>query len=367
MTSPIAGHQNHWLALFALIILSGCWFNNSEIRERLETGSSTPVVVPPELDSPDFINAMPIPDVEDPRGLADRDYRIDLPEPLSTTFGVEKIVIKRLGDQRWVFLDIPPPAVWPNVLSFWEASNLTIEKADPATGIIESVWLPSGPGEGEGIFQDIKSGSWLSGKPTQQHKFQLRIEPGVRTGSTEVFLEHRQMSLIGPQRMDNVEWVGESDDDALEAVILTDLAYDLGESIDQAQTISMVAAGLTESRTELVLDRERPVLTYKLDFNRAWATVGDALENARITVEDLDRTGAWYYVYYISDHNPEPGFVARLLKRNKKLEPGEANRYLLHLEASGEEVHVTVMKDQDTLADALIAERLLKIIKEYST
>ncbi|MDA0790002.1 MAG: outer membrane protein assembly factor BamC [Proteobacteria bacterium] len=359
--------HKYWLAIAAVSLLSGCWFNNSEIRERLETGSSQPVVVPPELDSPDFVNAMPIPVVEDPRGLAERDYKIDLPEPLSTTFGVEKIVIKRLGDQRWVFLDIPPPAVWPNVLSFWEASNLAIEKADPATGIIESTWLPSGSSTGADIFQDIKTGSWLSGKPTQQHKFRLQIEPGVRSGSTEVFLEHRQMSLIGPQRIDNVEWVGESDDDALEAVILTDLAYDLGETIDQSQTISLVAAGLSESRTELVPDRERPVLKYKLDFNRAWATVGAALENARITVEDLDRTGAWYYVYYSSDHNPEPGFMSRLLNRNKKLEPGQANRYLVHLQADDEEIHVTVMKDQDTLADALVAERLLKIIKEYST
>ncbi|MBT5702183.1 MAG: outer membrane protein assembly factor BamC, partial [Gammaproteobacteria bacterium] len=56
---------------------------------------------------------------------------------------------------------------------------------------------------------------------------------------------------------------------------------------------------------------EGMVLKYKLDFDRAWATVGAALEDARISVEDLDRTSAIYYVYYSSRHDPDPGFFSK--------------------------------------------------------
>ena len=37
------------------------------------------------------------------------------------------------------------------------------------------------------------------------------------------------------------------------------------------------------------------------------------------------------------------------------------------LEEAEDGVHVTVLKDVDTLADPLVSERLLKIIKEYSS
>ncbi|MDZ7687066.1 MAG: MBL fold metallo-hydrolase [Gammaproteobacteria bacterium] len=43
-----------------------------------------------------------------------------------------------------------------------------------------------------------------------------------------------------------------------------------------------------------------------------WATVGNALENARIDVEDLDRNAATYYVYYDDAEVREPGFLRRL-------------------------------------------------------
>ena len=340
-----------------LTSLSGCWFGNKEITAR--------VVIPEGLDQPEFVDSMPIPEVDDPRGLADRDYDIGLPEALSTTFGVEKIVIRKLGDVRWVFLDVPIPTVWPRVVEYWEANNLTIETADPGTGVMVSEWLPSGDGTGEEVFESIRSPA-LQGAVTQQHKFRLRLEPGVRNGSTEVFIQHRQVMLNGPQRMDQVQWTDESDDDELEGAVLSALAFSLGETIAAGQAVSLVAAGLEESRTELVPDRERPVLKYRLDFNRAWATVGAALENARINVEDLNRSDAYYYVYYSADHRPELGFLGRLFRRGD-VEVGVENKYLVHLDTNDDEVHVTVLKDQETLADALIAERLLKIIKEYST
>ena len=354
------------LSVLLLVIPACSWFGAGEARRRLETGSSKLVEIPEGLDSPDFVDAMPIPEVADLRGLAGSDYKLGLPEALSTTFGVELIVIKKLGDDRWIFLDLPPASIWPKVVQFWEVNNLLVETADPGTGVLTSEWLLARNGNAEEIFDSLKKGD-VFGNSTDvaSHKFRLRIEPGIRTGSTEIYLEHRSIAEGAPFRLDQLQWDNTSDNSELEGELLTALAYYLGETVNQG-TISLLAGGLQESRAELIPDVKKPVLKYKLDFNRAWATVGAALDNARVPVEDLDRTAANYYVNYSASHSPDPGFFRRLFTRGKKSEDEPDNRYTVHLDTDGKEVHVTVLKDS-VLAEALIAERLLKVIKEYST
>ncbi len=363
---------NHNLGLLALLTLtlltSGCgWIGAGKARKALEEGYSKPVVIPPTLDQPQFVDSMPIPEVIDSRGLADREYTLGLPDALSSSFGVEQIVIKKLGDEQWVFVDLPPATVWPKVLQYWESNDLSLESVDPANGILTSQWLTARNGSADDVYDSLKAGNvFANSTGITSHKFQLRVEPGVRSGSTEIYLEHKAIPEGAPFRLDQVEWKGESDNLELESKILTAIAYYLGETVTQG-TISLMATGLQQSRAELIPDRERPVLKYKLKFNRAWATVGAALEDARVPVEDLDRSSANYYVYYSSDHKPEPGFFKNLFSRDEEPEAGPANRYTVHLAAEGEEVHVTVFKAESILADTLIAERLLRVIKEYST
>ena len=360
------------LGLVTLLILvlftSGCsWFGAGKVRKELEAGSSKRVVIPPNMDQPDFVDSMPIPEVNDSRGLADREYNLGLPDALSSSFGVEQIVIKKLGDEQWVFVDLPPATVWPNVLQFWESNDLSLEAADPANGVLTSQWLSARNGSADDVFDSLKAGNvFANSTGVTSHKFQLRVEPGIRSGSTEIYLTHKAIPEGAPFRLDQVDWKGSSDNLELEAKVLNAIAYYLGETVSQG-SISMMATGLQESRAELVPDKEKPVLKYKLAFNRAWATVGSALENARIPVEDLDRSSANYYVYYSADHQSDPGFFKKLFTKDEAPEAGPVNRYTVHLTEAGEEVHVTVFKNEAILADTLIAERLLRVIKEYST
>ncbi len=356
------------LLVLVVALAGGCsWFGAGEVQRALEEGSSKRVVIPDGLDQPEFIEAMPIPQIADPRGLVGEDYVVRMPDVLSTSFGVEQIVIKSLGDDRWVFLDVPPAVVWPKIVQYWEVNNIDVESADPAAGVLTSRWLTGRDGDAETVLSSISEGNVFANTTNvSQHKFRLTIEPGIRSGSTEVYLQHRQMAANAPFRLDTVDWTGDSDSDEIEAEVLRKMAFYLGETITQG-TISMMAGGLENrsSRAQLIPDRDRPVLKYKLDFNRAWATVGNALENARVPVEDLDRTSARYFVYYTSDFNPEPGFFGRLFGK-KKPDENPANRYTVLLEENGNEVHVTVLRETDQ-AESLIAERLLKVIKEYST
>ena len=87
---------------------------------------------------------MPIPEIEDPRGLAGTQFELRPPEPLSTRYGVDQIVIKRLDGDQWVFLDIPPAVVWPKIIQFWEANNLMLTAQTQARGACQPLALCSG-------------------------------------------------------------------------------------------------------------------------------------------------------------------------------------------------------------------------------
>ncbi|MDC1368620.1 outer membrane protein assembly factor BamC, partial [Pseudomonadales bacterium] len=131
------------------LLISGCsWFgieNNSD--DYLESDSIPRVTIPESLDTPAFTDALVIPVVNDARGLMGEKMTIGLPEPLSTASGVEQIVIRKLGEERWIFIDTPPAAVWPKIRLFWEVNNMELQSADARRGVLESVWLASVAGE----------------------------------------------------------------------------------------------------------------------------------------------------------------------------------------------------------------------------
>jgi outer membrane protein assembly factor BamC len=356
------------------LAVSGCswisWLGESEEQVRLETESTAPTRVPDELDQPQFVDLMPIPNVVDYRGLAGTPLEVGLPQALSTTFGVDTIVIRTLGDQRWVFVDLPPATIWPQVVLFWEENHLPVAMLDPRNGTLETEWLVGRTGDTDEIYDSLLKGqSWRVGEALQQYKFRVRVEAGVRNGSTELFVEQVQRDLGGDREP---AWRGESDNAALEGKILSSIAYFLGDRTAEGPAVSLLAAGLRESKATLVTEADGMVLKYRLDFDRAWATVGAALENARVAVEDLDRTSAVYYVKYTSGHDPDPGLLKRIFSRNdKQSELEEGYQFEVHVDPQGEEVLVTIAGDMDvsltSTENLILRERLLKLIKEYST
>ncbi len=388
------------LLIGGVLLLGGCgWFGKSDIQIALETGSSAPTEIPESLESPVFIDKMPIPPVIDYRGLANKEVELRLPDALSTTFGVEQIVIRKLGGSRWVFLDLPIATIWPQVVLFWEENHFPVAQLDPRNGTLETEWIIGTSGNPDEIFESLTSGSaWGEQSMAQQYKFFVRVEAGVRTASTELYIEQVERPLDGFDPEDQTDWNGESDNPELEGKMLTELAYYLGDRVAQGPSVSLLAAGLQESKVALVAEPEGMVLKYNLDFDRAWATVGAALEDAGISVEDLDRTSAIYYVNYSSRHDSKPGFFSRVFgggKGKSEADVDPRHRFIVQLESEGEEgeegmegvegvegveggegeegeeIRVTVEVASELAASdtesLILKERLLKLIKEYST
>ena len=112
-----------------------------------------------------------------------------------------------------------------------------------------------------------------------------------------------------------------------------------------------------------------PVLQLDTDFNRAWSSVGRALEASDIRVDDLDRSQGIYYVNLAEGaENPddEPGFFSRLFGGGADKEEIEARseRYQVRLGEADGTVRVTLVEDVDTPTPADVARRVLNMLKD---
>lgn len=359
------------LVLLALVLSSCSWGRYDPERNYLEAHTISKVTIPAGMDKPDFEEAMTIPSVTAKPNKSGKPIKVGLPAAVTDSYGVDKIIIKKLGNTRWVFLDAPPAVVWPKVREYWEARHIPLASADPRQGVMVTKWLYAKKGNAKAIFASIKKGVTEddAGVATQQ-KFRLKVEPGIRSGSTELYLKQRSAPLNVPIRQDHVDWSGKSDNLALEDVVLTDMAYYLGAHINANYAVSKGAEHIGGKRkARLYLDRNKPVLTYVMSFARAWATVGDALHTARIKVVDLDRSTGNYYIAFDQRTGDRPSLLRRLLFHNTtEVADVPQNRYIVHLDSkNSKHISVTVKKNASTPADTEVAEKLLKIIKESST
>ena len=357
--------------IFVLLFLSSCgslgWLGKSDAQKKLEEGTSKPTKIPSELDAPIFNDPMAIPDIQDFRGLSGSEIELGLPDPLATNFGVEQILIRRLGDNRWVFVDLPVATVWPRVLIFFEEKNFPLTSVEVSGGRIETDWVVGSSGDAENIFESLGN---LNRDEIQdslyEYSFNVLVEAGVRSGSTELYVEERNR-LRNDENL-SPPWDGVSDDPALESKMLSALAYYIGERIAEGPSISLAAATRQASKVETISGESGTVLKYRLDFDRTWATIGRALEDAEVEVIDLDRSAGVYYVNYSSLANSKGGFLKRIF--NSEGEKKEGRPFLVTVSSQSGQIIVNAAPSGESLPgpeDLVLRERLIKIIKEYST
>ncbi len=315
-----------FLGALLLATLAGCSYltgDDGYFRDRqgdyLVAPTIDPMEIPTELDSYTLDALYVIPEA-----LPDeRAYFVNAPgpRPLDTNIR-EGVVVQRFGDRRWIVIGAEPGQVWPRMRDYWSTAQIRLSYEDPIRAIMETVWL---------------------GEEGARNKYQVRIEPGLHSGNSEVYVVQINESYVEDPDA-SIEWPANSVSLELENAMLDDISLYLADRTDlyRASSVSLLAGSIeAESKANIVPSANGDTLVVRVDFDRAWSQIGQALENAEIEVSSSNRDEGIYTVRFNGVvEEEEPGFFRRLFGAGRNDEV-ELSTFDLHIRNEENRVVIT--------------------------
>jgi len=126
----------------------------------------------------------------------------------------------------------------------------------------------------------------------------IRVEQGIRERNSEIHLRYQNEAVDAPtpERVIDLN-VTVSVAPSIEAELLNELGAYIASKVSE-QSISRAAQVISASvKSEVMRDAAGdPVLALRLDYERAWATIAQALNRAGVEVVDLDQQAGTYHV-----------------------------------------------------------------------
>lgn len=282
--------------------------------------------------------------------------------------------IVRVGNQRWLAVDVAPEQAFNVVREYLPTIGLAIERDDPKLGIVETVWAENRAKLPQDIIRRtlgrILDTVYSTG---EQDKYRVRVER-TSSNTAEIFVSHRGMvEVYTSTAQDRTMWQPRPSDPEMEAELLQRLAQRFAPPA-QPQAVASAAppgtaavAAQPEVARLLAADGAQPArVRIEEPFDRAWRRVGLALDRGGFTVEDRDRTRGLYFVRYLdpeqeAKQRQQQGFFSRLFGREIKL---DTQQFRVLVAAAGEQSDVMV-QDRDGKPDGgATASKILAQINE---
>jgi outer membrane protein assembly factor BamC len=281
--------------------------------------------------------------------------------------------IERDGNQRWLAVDVAPEQAFNVLREALPSMGLAIDREDPKTGVIETVWAENRAKLPQDIVRQtlgrLLNQLYSTG---ELDKYRVRVER-TAGNTSEVFVSHRGMvEVYSTAAKDSTVWQPRPTDPELEAEMLQRLALRFAPKTPAATTLAAApgtapATLRPESSRLLPADAANPArVGIEEPFDRAWRRVGLALDRGGFTVEDRDRARGLYFVRYIDPEFEQKqregqSWFGKLFGRDVKI---EAQQFRVLVAAAGERTVVTV-QDRDGKPDAgATAGKILAQINE---
>ena len=295
--------------LAAGALLGACSSFNLDIPSKKidykSSGKLPSLEVPPDLTRPTADDRYTVPDAGGKGATTFSDYKQDrelrqqsgaanggvLPEQSDAR-------VERAGTQRWLVVKGEPAQVWPVVKDFWQEVGFLVNVETPEAGVMETDWNENRAKISDGMIRGIL-GKLLDSvySTAERDKFRTRLEKGMQSGTTEVYISHRGMQEVYiAEGKDQTRWQPRNPDPDLEAEMLRRLMMRFG--IQEARAKQQIAKS-AEAPRALMASQSGGILTVNEQFDRAWRRVGLALDRVGFTVEDRDRSKGIYFVRYI--------------------------------------------------------------------
>jgi outer membrane protein assembly factor BamC len=368
-------------ALFAGLLagaLSGCgWMNDdkgwfvNKTDDYIDVRENRPLQIPEGLDTSRVQDPFPIPPITDrlrPEYYPDTPPR---PNAIYANDNRDEVRIQRLGDRLWLVIPEPPTTVWPKVRQFLAENGVGLAWEAPGSGRMDTEWLATD----EASYRDVIRQSLREGKETAeltvgQDRLRVRIEPGLRERSTEVHIRHEntEFAAPGPDHLVDLR-NAPSHVIAIEQDVLNELGAYIAARVAE-QTVSMVAQDIgsgVKSLLDIDADGD-PVLRLLLDYERAWATVGQALSRADIEVAEANEQAGVYRITLPENLDIEGQNERGLLRRMFSFGgPDMLDLQLRLAPAANGEYILTALDDEGRALDREFGQQVLVLVREYAS
>lgn len=353
------------LMLVSVVTLSGCsWLFGEEgyfpgqSNEYLKAKQSADIVLPEGITAESIRDEYPIPTLALSQVLPAK-FEVPRVEPLDTLDNKGSVRIQRFEQQQWILINASPSEVWPLVSNFLLSNNIALNTADGTLGLIETDWLSSSLMD-TSVLADIDLANLDFSEPSErrpvrqaiQEQFRFKLKAGVQKNTTEILVTQRSIALN-----DSVDTAPQWNQVSTLQMREDNMVKLLSEHLANAPTQpshSLLAQGIgSASRVIFDYDAEgRPYLALYLPFDRAWASLGLALNKASFKVSDLNRSAGIYYAHSIPKAKKEKkrGFFKRLLglgETDQSLPADEVDPLSLSAKQEGSALIIYVQREAE--------------------
>ncbi len=339
--------------------------------DYLDATQHNKLVVPGDLVDLSDTDPFPIPSTPDPQNPVFYPDRPPLPDAIYANDNRDEVRIQRLGRRAWLVVPEPPTTAWPKLKQFLAENGVSLALDNPGRGRLNTEWLRIEQTQYRDVVRtvvrDAKTAVQLN---LGQDRFLLKVEQGLRPRTTEVHVRHENDSATLPVRDDIVSLNGvNSHIPQAEVDLLNEIGAYVAAKVAQ-QTVSKVALqiGSAQKATLGRTSQGYPELKLFLDYDRAWATLGQALESAAVEVSSVDRQAGLLNVNIspgVFGEDEGRGFFCRITFSCD--DKGETLDLQLMVRGQGEEYSVTVLEADGAGPAAVdLSQQVLVLIREYA-
>lgn len=362
------------VSLLTVSLLTGCGIFSAGPKtvtnssDYLEIQATPNLVIPEDMDHIEIDEIWKIPEiVERPLPLV---FPRGAPRPAAIIGDAhpDLVRIQSLGERSWMVVQRRPETVWPVVKQWFQDNSVEIEWEDAKQGLLISSLIDLDADIPDSLSSLIREEKATAGVEGKHDRVALRVENGIRRGSTEVHL--RYLNSDSPGNFEEFSWPSESTYTAVERAILGSLAnYDASGYVNTHSRLAEQIALLPKA--EILIDEAvgYPYLRVNVDYRRAWATVNKALENANINV--IQQNSSEQFIDVEISNKVVRGNKRHLLNRLLRgAQPNEGARpkdirILISASESGHDVAISAIDDGVTLSVEYV-QQILLVIQEYA-
>ncbi len=323
------------LLTLSLIVASGCTWRD-RANDYRQSQLSKPLQLPPEIQSNSLHDSYRVPGIESHIVLPGK-FSVPQPDPLIKDAEQGVVRIQKMGNERWVLLGGSPGQIWPRLRGFLNLGGFPVARTDAVNGIIETGW----------VQPKIES------QPRERYRF--RIEQGVQRGTSEIYV------LQSSVDSNDSSWPRGSVSEEREQQMTMALAQYLADS-EAASSVSMLAERNVEAGGRISLvGGAKPYVKLQLPFDRAWASLANAIEKSGFVIDDRNRTEGRYWITIA-----EEGSESQWFRRYVKDRESEAKSFIIEMKAASDtEMHITISPLEARDDSKEVLERALKQIKGF--